>query len=117
MKLKRFLSIIMALSMTTAVFTPVYASEEKEKLTLWDFHTGSEAESVQEMVDEYNQSQDKVEIEYSSVNQTDYTTTLVTTAYANGECLTILWDRTGNLQKIHKKQEYWQTFLPTIRMI
>ena len=28
MKLKRFLSIIMALSMTTAVFTPVYASEE-----------------------------------------------------------------------------------------
>ena len=61
MKLKRFLSIIMALSMTTAVFTPVYASEEKEKLTLWDFHNGSEAESVQEMVDEYNQSQDKVE--------------------------------------------------------
>ena len=55
MKLKRFLSIIMALSMTTAVFTPVYASEEKEKLTLWDFHNGSEAESVQEMVDEYNQ--------------------------------------------------------------
>ena len=91
MKLKRFLSIIMALSMTTAVFTPVYASEEKEKLTLWDFHTGSEAESVQEMVDEYNQSQDKVEIEYSSVNQTDYTTTLVTTAYANGECPDILW--------------------------
>ena len=39
MKLKRFLSIIMALSMTTAVFTPVYASEKKEKLTLWDFHT------------------------------------------------------------------------------
>ena len=43
MKLKRFLSIIMALSMTTAVFTPVYASEKKEKLTLWDFHNGSEA--------------------------------------------------------------------------
>ena len=46
MKLKRFLSIIMALSMTTAVFTPVYASEKKEKLTLWDFHNGSEAESA-----------------------------------------------------------------------
>ena len=77
MKLRRFLSIIMALSMTTAVFTPVYGSEEKEKLTLWDFHTGPEAESVQEMVNEYNQSQDKVEIEYSSVNQTDYTLSLI----------------------------------------
>lgn len=32
MKLKRFLSIIMALSMTTAVFTPVYASEKKKSL-------------------------------------------------------------------------------------
>ena len=99
MKLKRFLSIIMALSMTTAVFTPVYASEEKEKLTLWDFHNGSEAESVQEMVDEYNQSQDKVEIEYSSVNQTDYTTTLVTTAYANGECPDILWVEPATYKK------------------
>ena len=99
MKLKRFLSIIMALSMTTAVFTPVYASEEKEKLTLWDFHNGSEAESVQEMVDEYNQSQDKVEIEYSSVNQTDYTTTLVTTAYANGECPDILWVESATYKK------------------
>lgn len=59
MKLKRFLSIIMALSMTTAVFTPVYASEEKEKLTLWDFHTGPEADSDQEMLTEYNQSQVK----------------------------------------------------------
>ena len=38
MKLKRFLSIIMALSMTTAVFTPVYASEKKEKLTLWELN-------------------------------------------------------------------------------
>lgn len=99
MKLKRFLSIIMALSMTTAVFTPVYASEKKEKLTLWDFHNGSEAESVQEMVDEYNQSQDKVEIEYSSVNQTDYTTTLVTTAYANGECPDILWVEPATYKK------------------
>ena len=34
MKLKRFLSIIMALSMTTAVFTPVYASEKRKAYSL-----------------------------------------------------------------------------------
>ena len=51
------------------------------------------------MVDEYNQSQDKVEIEYSSVNQTDYTTTLVTTAYANGECPDILWVEPATYKK------------------
>ena len=72
---------------------------DKEKLTFWDFHTGTEADVIQNMVDAYNQSQDKVEIEYSSVNQTDYTTTLVTTAYANGECPDILWVEPATFKK------------------
>lgn len=51
------------------------------------------------MVNAYNQSQDKVKVEYSSVNQTDYTTTLVTTAYANGECPDILWVEPATFKK------------------
>ena len=42
---------------------------------------------------------DKVKVEYSSVNQTDYTTTLVTTAYANGECPDILWVEPATFKK------------------
>ncbi len=51
------------------------------------------------MINEYNDSQDKVKVEYSSVNQTDYTTTLVTTAYANGECPDILWVEPATFKK------------------
>lgn len=72
---------------------------DKEKLTFWDFHTGTEADVIQDMVNAYNQSQDKVKVEYSSVNQTDYTTTLVTTAYANGECPDILWVEPATFKK------------------
>ena len=109
MKLKDFYNHY-GLSNDYSGIYPVYASEEKEKLTLWDFHTGSEAESVQEMVDEYNQSQDKVEIEYSSVNQTDYTTTLVTTAYANGECPDILWVEPATYKKFHRSRNVGRPF-------
>ncbi len=72
---------------------------EKTTLTLWDFHTGTEAECIQDMVDRYNASQDDVTVEYSSVNQTDYTTTLVTTAFANGESPDILWVEPATFNK------------------
>lgn len=90
MNLKKFLSMIMVLSMTAAVFTGCGSSSDstvagkkgtenntgeedssegdKEKLTFWDFHTGTEADVIQDMVNAYNQSQDKVKVEYSSVN-------------------------------------------------
>lgn len=126
MNLKKCLSMIMVLSMTAAVFTGCGSSSDstsddsavagkkgtenntgeedssegdKEKLTFWDFHTGTEADVIQDMVNAYNQSQDKVKVEYSSVNQTDYTTTLVTTAYANGECPDILWVEPATFKK------------------
>lgn len=126
MNLKKFLSMIMVLSMTAAVFTGCGSSSDstsddsavagkkgtenntgeedssegdKEKLTFWDFHTGTEADVIQDMVNAYNWSQDKVKVEYSSVNQTDYTTTLVTTAYANGECPDILWVEPATFKK------------------
>ena len=87
MNLKKFLSMIMVLSMTAAVFTGCGSSSDstsddsavagkkgtenntgeedssegdKEKLTFWDFHTGTEADVIQDMVNAYNQSQDKV---------------------------------------------------------
>lgn len=75
------------------------ASGDQTRLTFWDFHTGSEADVIKGMVDEYNAAQDKVYIEYSTVNQSDYTTTLVSTAYANGECPDILWIEPSTFKK------------------
>lgn len=67
------------------------AAAEEIVLSFWDFHTGAEAEAIEGMVERYNASHEGIRVEYSSVNQTDYTTTLVTTAFANGECPDILW--------------------------
>ena len=141
MNLKKFLSMIMVLSMTAAVFTGCGSSSDstsddsavaekkgtenntgeedssegdKEKLTFWDFHTGTEADVIQDMVNAYNQSQDKVKVEYSSVNQTDYTTTLVTTAYANA-LISSGWNR--RLLKNSRMRKCLQIFLLIIRMI
>lgn len=62
------------------------------------------------------QSQDKVKVEYSSVNQTDYTTTLVTTAYANGECLISSGWNPLTFKKFSERK-CLQIFLLIIRMI
>ena len=95
MKYKRLVAALAVISVCSTVLVGCGEkgkNEDKSEknaesvLTFWDFHTGTEAEVIENMIDEYNASQDKVKVEYSSVNQTDYTTTLVTTAYANGEC-------------------------------
>lgn len=109
MKLKKQIVTLLTVGMITSLLTGCGGSSEEKKtepddesktvLTFWDFHTGTEAEVLESMVDEYNQSQDDIEIEYSSVNQTDYTTTLVTTAYANGECPDILWVEPATFKK------------------
>lgn len=108
MKLKKLIAVFLVMGMVSTLMAGCGSSGEKESesdgesktvLTFWDFHTGTEAEVIESMVDEYNQSQNNIEIEYSSVNQTDYTTTLVTTAYANGECPDILWVEPATFSK------------------
>lgn len=88
--MKKILSVLLCLVMMAGLCVTASA-DNKVVLELWDFHVGVEAEVIQGMVERYNASQDKVVVEYSSVNQTDYTTTLVPTSFANGECPDILW--------------------------
>jgi ABC-type sugar transport system, periplasmic component len=108
MKYKRLVAALAVISVCSTVLVGCGEkgkNEDKSEknaesvLTFWDFHTGTEAEVIENMIDEYNASQDKVKVEYSSVNQTDYTTTLVTTAYANGECPDILWVEPATFKK------------------
>lgn len=68
----------------------VAQTTEKDVIQLWDFRVEKEAEGMQELVKRYNELHDDVEIKYQSVNQSDYTTTLITTAFANGECPDII---------------------------
>lgn len=118
MKMKKFVISVLCMSMIGCIFTGCGSSENNQaetiqepevntaeetdnkiKLTFWDFHTGTESEVIKGMVDQYNNEHDGVYIDYSTVNQSDYTTTLVSTAYANGECPDILWVEPSTFKK------------------
>ena len=65
-------------------------SSDTTVVKFWSFHAGGEAEFLENVVKEYNAAHDDVQIEHTVVNQSDYTTTLIPTAYANGEAPDIL---------------------------
>lgn len=60
-------------------------------LEFWSFYQGSEGEFVEKWVDDYNASHDDVQINHTVVSQSDYTTTLIPTALANGSAPDILY--------------------------
>ena len=80
MKYKRLAAALAVISICSTVLVGCGEKRENEDkseknaksvLTFWDFHSGTEAEVIENMINEYNDSQDKVKVEYSSVNQTD----------------------------------------------
>jgi len=78
------------------------ASKEKVTLKFWDFHTEAEQKFFEDLVAEYNQSQDRVTIEYSTSNQQDYTTTKLPTAFASGDGPDIYMISPGDFMKFAK---------------
>lgn len=77
-------------------------SKEKIKLKFWDFHTEAEQQFFEDLVAEYNASQDRVVIEYSTSNQQDYTTTKLPTAFASGDGPDIYMISPGEFMKFAK---------------
>jgi ABC-type sugar transport system, periplasmic component len=75
---------------------------KKVKLKFWDFHTEKEEEFFKGLVDEYNKTHDNVEIEYSTFNQADYTTTKLPTAFASGDGPDIYMISPGDFMKFAK---------------
>ena len=60
-------------------------------LEFWSFYAGSEADFVADWVDEYNATHEDVQINHTVVAQSEYTTTLIPTAFANGTAPDILY--------------------------
>lgn len=69
------------------------------KLTFWDMHTNAEEEFFRGLVEEYNEMQDRVEIEYSTYNAGDYTTMKLPTAFASGSGPDIFMISPGDFMK------------------
>lgn len=78
------------------------AGTETKKLVFWDFHGGAEKDFFANAVNEYNKLQKGVNIELVIVNQADYTTTKLPTAFANGEGPDIFFVEPGVFMKYAK---------------
>lgn len=87
------------------------ASSEKVELQFWDFHTEAEEDFFRRLVEEYNASQDRVEIVYSTSNQSDYTTTKLPIALAGGQGPDIYMISPGDFMKF-AKAGYMQDLTP-----
>ncbi|WLD93844.1 sugar ABC transporter substrate-binding protein [Alkalihalobacillus sp. AL-G] len=75
------------------------SSEDVVTLSFWDFHSESQKDFFADLVKEYNASQDNVKIEFKSFNQSDYGTTKLPVAFANGEGPDIFMVNPGDFLK------------------
>lgn len=74
-------------------------SKEKVKLQFWDMHTEAEQKFFEDLVKEYNAAQDRVQIEYSTYNQADYTSTKLPIAFSGGNGPDIYMISPGDFMK------------------
>lgn len=77
--------------------------EEVIQLKYWSFYTGAEGEYVKSKIEQWNLEHPSVQIEHTTVNQSDYTGTVIPTAYANGEAPDILYVEPATFRKYAEK--------------
>jgi ABC-type glycerol-3-phosphate transport system substrate-binding protein len=91
-----------ALAVTTGCSTESGSSDGPVTLEFWSFYQGSEGDFVETWVEDYNASHDDVQINHKVVSQTEYTTTLIPTALANGSAPDILYVEPSTFTKYAK---------------
>lgn len=100
-KLRRAIALLAA-SVAVMAFTAGCSTQSdsgKVTLEFWSFYQGSEGKFVDKWVKDYNSSHKNVQIHHKVVSQTDYTTTLIPTALANGTAPDILYVEPSTFSK------------------
>lgn len=94
-KLRRAVTAIAAatsaVALTAACSTGTGPENDVVTLEFWSFYAGNEADFVADWVEGYNSSHDDIQINHTVVAQSEYTTTLIPTAFANGSAPDILY--------------------------
>ncbi|MDO4276052.1 MAG: sugar ABC transporter substrate-binding protein [Eubacteriales bacterium] len=106
MKMKKLVAAGMAALLTISTASgalTVRAEEEPVTLKFWTFQAGEEAAYLEKFVQEWNDTHDSVKVEQTVVNQSDYTTTLIPTAYANGEAPDVMFVEPATFRKYAEK--------------
>ena len=77
--------------------------EEVVTINFWSFHTGAEGEFLANAVKLFNETHDNIKVEQTVANQSDYITTLIPTAYANGEAPDVFYVEPSTFTKYASK--------------
>lgn len=102
MKMKK-LAALLTITMVAGAAAASVQAEEPVTLKFWTFQSGDEATYLEKFVQEWNDTHDSVKVEQTVVNQSDYTSTLIPTAYANGEAPDILFVEPATFKKYAEK--------------
>lgn len=100
---KKVMAGALALTLGMAANAGTALAEESVTLKYWYFHTGGEAEYIEEKVAQWNELHPEIQIETAVVSQSEYITTAITTAYANGEAPDILYVEPSTFTKYASK--------------
>lgn len=88
---------------STAVTETGSPAAEAVTLKFWSFYTGKEGDYITDKVALWNEQYPDIQIEHTLVNQSDYVTTVIPTAYANGEAPDILYVEPATFKKYAEK--------------
>jgi ABC-type sugar transport system, periplasmic component len=80
-----------------------FAATKSVTLKFWGFQIGSEDQYLRKMVNDFNDTHKNIKVEYTQLNQTDYTTTLIPTAFANGDAPDIMFVEPATFLKYASK--------------
>lgn len=87
----RILAAVAAAALIGGVTACSGGDDGTTTLQFWSFQTGTEAEYLDQAVTDFNEAHTDVQIEHTVVNQSDYATTALPTAFANGEAPDIFY--------------------------
>ncbi len=76
---------------------------DKIVLKFWSFHQDAENQFLEDAVADFNSKNEKYVIEHSVMSQSEYITTLIPTAYANGEAPDIFYVEPATFAKYAEK--------------
>lgn len=82
---------------------PESVPAEPVVIKFWSFHGGGEKDFLVAAVDQFNSTHTDAQVELTFVNQSDYITTLIPTAYANGEAPDVLYVEPSTFTKYAEK--------------
>lgn len=104
--MKKILTLVLAVVLMAGAISgcgeKAASDDDKSNLVtlqFWAFQVDKEKSFMEKCVEDFNASHDDIQVEITFLNQSDYTTTLIPTAFANGEAPDVIFVEAAVMDK------------------